>query len=146
MTTWSASSVSPAAHDLRSGLDERRGDVALDERLRHLEPDVAAADDDRALVLAAARQLGPEALRGVDGPHRLRRLRAGDRRRDRLGAGRQDELVEALGALGARLMVEHREGPGIEVDAGYLGACEDPEAVGAVLVRRAADEPVGVVE
>ena len=43
-----------SAHDLRRGLDEGRRDVALHERLGHLEADVAAADHDDVVVVAAA--------------------------------------------------------------------------------------------
>ena len=110
------------AHDLRRGLDQRRGDVALDERLGHLEADVAAADDDDVLVVAAARQRRAEALGGVDGADGLARLGAGDRRRDGLGPGGVDELVEGLGALVAGLAVEDREAARVEVDRRDLGA------------------------
>ena len=84
-------------HQLAGALDERHAQAALHERLGHLEPDVAPADDDRAL--APVLQRGAEALGGVDGPRRLGRVGARHVGRDGLGAGGEHDLVEALGAL-----------------------------------------------
>ena len=109
-------------HDLPGALDERHAQAALHERLGHLEADVAAADHDRAL--AAALQRGPEALGGVDGARRLGRVGARDVGRDGLGAGGEDDLVEALGALVAAL-VAHGEHATIEVDRRDRGARVD---------------------
>ena len=81
-------------HHLAGALDERHPQAALHERLGHLEPDVAPADDDRAL--AALLQRGAEALGGVDGARRLGRVGARHVGRDRLGAGGEHDLVEAL--------------------------------------------------
>ena len=71
--TWAAMSASSVPMTCGAASISVVGDVALDERLGHLEADVAAADDDDVLVLAAARQRRAEALGGVDGarPARL---------------------------------------------------------------------------
>ena len=100
-------------HHLAGALDQRHPQAALHERLGHLEADVAAADDDRAL---AARP-GPRAKRSAASIVRAgsAALGARDRRRDGLGAGGEHELVEALAALVAEL-VAHGELAAVEVD------------------------------
>ena len=110
-------------HHLAGALDERHAQAALHERLGHLEPDVAAADDDRALA-AAARSAARK--RSAASMVRAGSARVGARHvgRDGLGAGGEHELVEALGALVAAL-VAHRELAAIEVDRRDLGARVD---------------------
>ncbi len=131
-------------HDPVALVDDRDGHPAVDEVLGHLQADVARADDDG--LAAAALQARAEALRGVDRARGLRRLRAGDRRRGGDGTGRDDELVEAL--LGRALLgaLVHGEDPAVEVDPPDLGAHAHVDPGLPVLLRRARDEPVGVVE
>src|SRR5205809_1115596 len=78
------------------------------------------------------------ALAGGDGASRLDRRRAGDRRGRGLGAGRDDELVERLVALAAR--VAHGEPACREVDREDLTAGAHVDPALAMLARAAADE------
>ena len=132
-------------HDLAGALDERHPQAALHERLGHLEADVAAADRRRAL-LAAALQRRAEALGGVDGARRLGRVGA----RDVGGATASAPVASTSWSKPSRrsspLVVAHGELAAVEVDRGDLGARVHRDPVRAVLVGRARDEPVGVVE
>ncbi len=131
-------------HDLRRAVDHRDVHPARDERLGHLEADVAGADDDRARAAALERRAQP--LAGVDRPRRLDRLGAGDRRGLRLGAGRDDELVERLD----RLAAVARCGPSACARARSIAMTSQPVRTSMPRLRCscgvAADEPLRVLD
>jgi formamidopyrimidine-DNA glycosylase len=131
-------------HDLVGAVDHRDLEAAADERLGHLQADVARADHDRAL--AAAQQVLVEALGGVDGPRRLDDLHARDLRADGDRARGDDELVERLGALGAGGVVVDGQRARVEVDRHDLLADAHVDAALAVLLRPAHDQPLAVGE
>ena len=95
------------AQRLRSALDHRRRAPPLDVGLGHLEPDVAAADDDdppAPLVGERQQHLGVgEALHAVDEGE----VDAGQVRSHRLAAGGDQQLVVADELRGAGVLVEH---------------------------------------
>jgi hypothetical protein len=103
--------------NLLVAVDDRDRDPTVRHRLRHLEPDVAAADDDGVVVRMAddvvaqhdpvADRLDPEDPVGPG----VRQRRAARHR-----AGRDHELVERLVALGPFGEVPHRHAPLVGVD------------------------------
>ena len=121
--TWAAMSASSVAITWPARSTSVTAQAALHERLGHLEPDVAAADDDRASRRPAPAPRGSARRRRWCAPARPRRRRA-RRRRDGLGAGGEHELVEALAALVAAAG-RARSARGVEVDGRDLGARVD---------------------
>jgi hypothetical protein len=85
-----------AAHHLRSGLHQRGGDAAVDQRLRRLQADVAAADHHRAPGAGVDRPAQVDAVlqdrQAVDPGE----VDPGDRRAQRLGAGGDHQHVPGL--------------------------------------------------
>jgi hypothetical protein len=98
--------------------------------------------------MAAVGQLErcPEALGGVDRPHRCAHLGTGNVRRRGLGTSRIHKLVEALKSFAPGLEVTDGHGAGVEIDLGDLAPSVDVDAGFAELVRAAADQSIGIVE
>ena len=133
-------------HRLLGAVDQRDLEPAAHERLGHLEPDVAAPDDDRpprlALVdgpphgHAVGQCLHPEDAVGVD---------ARDVRARRHRARRHYELVEGLVALAAvGGEVAHAHASLVDVDGDDLVAGAHVDAVLAVFIGRTRHEPLDV--
>ena len=113
--------------DLIGDLDDRDLGAAVPEVLRHLDPDVARADDDGADGAAGDLRLHDRGIQvRLDAVHVLHVAQdmdagqVGPRQRElhRIGPGAQGEGVVGLGVLAAGLHVAHRHGPrdGIERD------------------------------
>jgi hypothetical protein len=79
--------------DIGKLLDDGHGEPARPQGLRHLEPDVAGADDDRGLGRSRQRFVQDEAVAdGVQLKDAVS-VEAGDRRTEWLGSGRDHQLV-----------------------------------------------------
>ena len=106
--------VELALHEAVEQVDDGHGAALRGDAARCLEPEQAAADDGRVLRAAGGRGADRLAVLGpAEGVH-AGQVDAGDRRHERLGAGREDELV-----VGQRAAVVEREAPGLGVDRGH---------------------------
>ena len=128
------------------GLEQRDPRPPPVERLGHLQPDVARADH-RDVAAPEAAGLLQQVDPVVDGLHAADpgRVDAGEVGADRVGAGAEDQLVEAEPVGAVAVEVADLDGAGVEVDADRLLPHAHVDALlPAEHVGRAGDEVVGV--
>jgi hypothetical protein len=129
------------AHELVAALDQGDALPAADERLGHLEADVAAADDDDLLTVERAGEVEQltcvvEGLHASDGVT----IDAGEVGPRRSRAGGEQELVELHAIAAAALVVAHLDGTGGQVEVDHLVVQPHVDALLPVLLGRAGDE------
>ena len=119
-----------------------------EERLGHLQADVAATDDDDVATPTGrnAVQQACAVLERLHAPHPVR-VDAGDRRADRMCPGGDVQQVEPDLDRALVGQIAHVESPAIEIDGHDLVQCPDIDAVlVAELLRGAHDEVVDVAD
>ena len=137
-----------AREDAVAGLDHRHLGACRPERLRHLQADVAGADDCRPTNGPAGDELlyGSAALQGTKGKDagEGQARNAGD---DRLGAGGDDELVVVEDASLAGRRVDELDGRALGIDALRLVARAHVDVpLRPEVLRRVDDEAVLVFD
>ena len=124
------------AHHLGTGVDDGDRRRPTDERLGHLEADVAATDDDDVAALAARRSRGARRRRRASARRRPGRCRCpGASGGGRLRPGRWQQVVEADPDRSIVLAVAHLDLAPVDVDRRRLvpKAHVDPVALAQLL-------------